>query len=1460
MVETFTYIDVNKDIQKPSNEFNYVDSYSIGEPSVSEPPENSIDIGTNFDGSKKYSFDTIYKDKELIKVAKEFYGERDGLEFDDDQDVVDEFISDRTWKQANITSAGKELYQVKNTLSPEQLKRLSYLTSYWRNLPSFYEEGGRSAVSSISHNLMAGVLDLTNVASLGLGAIVTKTLGKKVVTEYAKKNIQRQILKTTAKATAVTTAFDASIFAAGDLAIQEAERELGLRTKFDLKRTGLSAIFGGGLSILPNGLANYGVLKMKYDIFAVPKEPASPTLKKVLTEIDEETGQTKTVIREDIDVKELDKTITGRTKTKKLFVQADEKKPFLWWMSRIKQGLFDDDNVHKLFQYAYTGVKASSKALKPALDAQLKATPAVKKLLKEGRDSEIGIEFLDPGQLNANKRKEISATTLRSDDFLQDGVKVFRNVIGKDPNLPNYGKIIYEPVPTGNKGLESVIKPYDDAGEGEMFVRYALAKRSQGILLKNERLLSDAKKTGSKIPDLQDTPFTPKEAMSQNKRQQIAKEKIQEILDYGELTPDQYRVKYKYEGRDASSPSFIEGMKGWKAFFDDLLDYAQSRGLHDAKAVAIMKADSPYGYIPMQSLKGMEHVAYEAGTSRKIVGVEGAGTSKKRKTFVSDRKAKQKTTLAPLLRTSIDYTYNIVKASDANARKVAFYNQLDKVPEVEAKYIAQLASTEQVKGVKVFTKSVIKELERKGIKIDSSFEKQLAELDEKMFAMATTSTVRNDATGDLFDVVYRNMLDAEGNIKNVRQIYSIKSALLQDSLETLGPALSPFLQKTFSIMRYAGRLPARAITYSPPFVAFNFIRDSLSATVNSSFGVHPLMAVRGFQMTFAGNKNGKNMEKLVNGFRRNDEFRKALISGMGQSTRKDVELYGGVNNIDSFGSNASSAWYKKTLNHMRGNIFGRGARGYAEFVSRVEYANRLAEYTAAKKMGLSSTAAAIAGREVSTDFAMKGSSKLLQRYASVTMFLNAGIQGFYRGARIFLEGEGVGKGSGVNRIALRRAKKDISQGAVIDRLKDVNTRALLYVGGTIVAPELLLHMHNRDLPEYQDVPDEVKMLNYLWPNYVDEKEDGSHLHSDGTRKVEYFMAMPKPYDFGFFANVATGIYEGVMKKSPGMAADYIMTSLFQVVPGLAAPTLANPWIHLMMNKNWLGDEILPQGYRKLPAELQIKSNTRKSAVIMSQFIKKFTSKGKQIITGSGEKVYTGITISPVKLDYIMSGYFTGIASYPLDIMDALTWDKDKYGERATSRGDVENLVNPNDLLKSEPWSIVTRRFKVEVPIKNAKPLQLFYDIRNKAKKLKTGVSYNSKDLSKVLGLEVNEDLEYTEIKEALAISPWLETVAMSFKKNRDYIKKIKLTKDYNGFPDVPRIEYKDMSEADIKKKDIDFLMQLNNDVANSVLIDLRDLNFETIDRDIFGYTKYDDTKPFKKNKLPTYNKDSKFLK
>ena len=89
------------------------------------------------------------------------------------------------------------------------------------------------------------------------------------------------------------------------------------------------------------------------------------------------------------------------------------------------------------------------------------------------------------------------------------------------------------------------------------------------------------------------------------------------------------------------------------------------------------------------------------------------------------------------------------------------------------------------------------------------------------------------------------------------------------------------------------------------------------------------------------------------------------------------------------------------------------------------------------------------------------------------------------------------------------------------------------------------------------------------------------------------------------------------------------------------------------------------------------------------------------------------------------------------------------------------------------------------------------------------------------------------------------------KSNRDQITIIKYSKDYKGFPDVSPAEYTGLSEADRKRKDIDFLTQLNNDIANSVIQDLRDANFETIERDIFGYTKYDETKTKSKKQTPS---------
>ena len=58
--------------------------------------------------------------------------------------VVDKFISDRTWKQANtLFMAGELQYVLDDDTSVEQKQRIAYLTDYWNRLPNFYAEGGR---------------------------------------------------------------------------------------------------------------------------------------------------------------------------------------------------------------------------------------------------------------------------------------------------------------------------------------------------------------------------------------------------------------------------------------------------------------------------------------------------------------------------------------------------------------------------------------------------------------------------------------------------------------------------------------------------------------------------------------------------------------------------------------------------------------------------------------------------------------------------------------------------------------------------------------------------------------------------------------------------------------------------------------------------------------------------------------------------------------------------------------------------------------------------------------------------------------------------------------------------------------------------------------------------------------------------------------------------------------------
>ena len=139
----------------------------------------------------------------------------------------------------------------------------------------------------------------------------------------------------------------------------------------------------------------------------------------------------------------------------------------------------------------------------------------------------------------------------------------------------------------------------------------------------------------------------------------------------------------------------------------------------------------------------------------------------------------------------------------------------------------------------------------------------------------------------------------------------------------------------------------------------------------------------------------------------------------------------------------------------------------------------MGEYQLAKAAGFSDIAASFAGREVATDFGMRGSSSIINAINRNTMFFNASIQGLYRTGRVLFEQP---------------------------------KRAAAVITATIVAPEIALYHINNKHKEYSLVPNQVKQLNYLIPNYTVDENGQKILDPDLP-----FYAIPKPYDLGVFA-------------------------------------------------------------------------------------------------------------------------------------------------------------------------------------------------------------------------------------------------------------------------------------------------------------------------------------------------------
>ena len=1283
--------------------------------------KNAIVMDTNPDGSIKYTFDNIYQNKDLIAVSRDYYKIRDGIDFESgeegDKEAIDKFIADRTWKQANSFSMGKEFkYITGKNVSQDQKARLAYLTRTWDELPNFYEEGGRG-FSGFFANLGVGILDPINLIGAGVGGQVTKAALKKAGQEViksqikgtaskaAKKTVAKELLNSpvqlsalagTAKRNAILkgsasmAGVDAAGFGTIDIANQTVEKEIGIREKLDPVRTGTVALTAGGLGFFVAGTA--GLIGNK--LINLRLEKNLKLNDKVLKKHQDKIPGNK----------DLSEASNSEFKIG----------------SYIRTNLADQWDFVKGLQKEITGVGGDVASLK--------------KLYKSG-DFKV-----DPILEPYFQLRTLAASSTRAHNFIMGGMYMPPNPLSKSAS---YTK-------AKSKGLHEILQPFDKNNEVNQFLNYVAAKRMNFI----------AKTRGPKIA----------------KTLPLNKAEIKKYIDFGELSKSAYKKKYKEDL--VRKGNFLTGLGEYTKFTQDLLEYQVRSGLIDAdEAKKILRAN-PF-FIPFTRDKsaGTGIIAGIKEQTAQIFRPARPGAKRLAET-------KQEGEI-DLYKNLITYTYKTVLAGDRNRAKQALYSMINKGEKLNIQAAKGVVS--KVKGNRFATMqrntsdNIKKAYEKAGAKLEVTGKDP-----DSLDVLTFSNTFKPSDGVNYVDVVYNNGKATYYEVldPNMEQMFK---GLGEDAYKIDGL----FLGERGLFTRYA-RFASRAITYSPPFVAFNIIRDTLAGAVNSAFGIAANRKV-GYIPGFTSAKG------FIASVRQTQQYKEALLNGMGYSSRSETERFA-PKNIRKLTDTKDvpedvTKYYTGILGRFIGKPTGYGWRQYKKLVQSAEYATRMGEFQLAKAAGFSDIGAAFAGREVATDFGMRGSSNLLNFFNRNTMFLNASIQGLYRTSRVFFEQP---------------------------------ARAAAITASTVIAPAVSLYYLNSQYEEYAKVPDRVKQLNYLIPNFI--TVNGKQILDPD----QPFHAIPKPYDLGIFANIAEGLLDGANKRSDGVTKRYIAGSIAQISPGLPIPALARPWLEMIFNTNlYSGSPVSGLYELQRLDELQARSSTRDIAKRLSNLSGNFQA----FVTRRKEGTVNSPIFTPIEIDYLIGAYFTGVLQYPFDILEQADLEKapivgkplgkvQKFvkGERGPFQGEKPaKRVDEADFSSfKNATSIVTRRFKVGGPIKNSKFHQDFSALVNRAKRLKQidieQIDLSRSNDSRIIGLfgrifdniEKGDPAIEPEIVALRSVSPIIQKTALELRRSRT---------ERNNIANGPL-------DAQTKRQLIDTLIRLENILLKNTIELLADTEID----------------------------------
>lgn len=644
-------------------------------------------------------------------------------------------------------------------------------------------------------------------------------------------------------------------------------------------------------------------------------------------------------------------------------------------------------------------------------------------------------------------------------------------------------------------------------------------------------------------------------------------ETIERVVDEQGEVIQEAGVEFIDDPALKGDPEFKDIFDQWLAFNERMFDFYESSGIVSPETRAAIE-EMNKNYVPFNRIVETMQGEKPRARGKKLLPRLYGGTGNINDIFES----------------IVGNTTHMVHAALINRGKANFYRMLNNSDgQTAALYAAPIGT--DIKGVQVSSEQVIRHVvEAFGMDMasfrmaqtglvasgqEADLVNTIEQLSENLEPMLTFFQFGIDPRGDNIDFYYED---------GKKKFYEVADQGLLDAINHLGPKPHNMVVNMLGGFANVLRL---GVTLTPTFQVKNFIRDTMNAFTLSKGHIVP-----------AYGATKALTERIWNDV----HYWEYMLNGGGFAAMADAD---GIN--------------QDRILDTKNKIMEALNSGLSAF----EYSNRIAEFKKLREKGWTARDAVLAGREISTDFAMRGSSQTLRVLTISIPFLNARLQGLYRNGREIMQIE-KGKARFAGQQAFSYALRSMA---------------------AITIPSLALYMLNKDDERYEEIPDWIRDLS--WIIFTGDGED------------DYVM-IPKPFETGMLWGTLPERMMEAQYKDNKELADATLWMLTETFGLGGIPQAFKPWFDLQKNENFTGAPIVPEYMEALEPSEQYKSYTSDAMIAL------------------GRK----LNISPLRAEYVVRGYLGTWGTWGLGLADFMVGDINNGGVEPTKGWQENFLLSP----------------------------------------------------------------------------------------------------------------------------------------------------------------------------------------